>query len=76
MNNMFNLILCSALNITHHRNGGLLAALYYLVVAWGATVIGVFGIGGGAVFVPAMLMLPGMTAPIAVGSAFYGCLAM
>jgi uncharacterized membrane protein YfcA len=50
--------------------------MYYVVVFWGAGVIGVFGIGGGAVFVPAMLMLPGMKAPVAVGSVFFGCLFM
>ncbi|CAK0827655.1 unnamed protein product [Prorocentrum cordatum] len=38
--------------------------------AWGAFIIGCFGVGGGVIFVPAMLFLPGVEAPLAVGTTF------
>jgi len=47
--------------------------LYLLSVAWGSFIVGCFGVGGGAVFAPLMLFLPGMTPRLAVGTVFLGC---
>lgn len=46
--------------------------LYLVAVAWGSFIIGCFGVGGGAIFVPCMLMLPGMNPKLAVGTVFVG----
>jgi len=50
--------------------------LYLVAVTWGATIIGIFGIGGGAIFVPALLLLPGVTPTVAVGTVLLGCAPM
>eukprot|EP00405_Crypthecodinium_cohnii_P042109 CAMPEP_0206559724 /NCGR_PEP_ID=MMETSP0325_2-20121206/20570_1 /ASSEMBLY_ACC=CAM_ASM_000347 /TAXON_ID=2866 /ORGANISM="Crypthecodinium cohnii, Strain Seligo" /LENGTH=544 /DNA_ID=CAMNT_0054061291 /DNA_START=78 /DNA_END=1713 /DNA_ORIENTATION=- len=47
-------------------------ALYLVAVAWGALVIGCFGVGGGAVYAPLMLLLPGMNPQVVIGSIFCG----
>lgn len=44
--------------------------LYLVVVSWGAFIIGCFGVGGGAVFVPALLLLPGVRPADAVATVF------
>mmetsp|Transcript_8542 Transcript_8542/g.19009 ORF Transcript_8542/g.19009 Transcript_8542/m.19009 type:complete len:353 (-) Transcript_8542:55-1113(-) len=46
--------------------------LYLCSIAWGSLVIGIFGVGGSAIFVPIFLLLPGTTAQIAVGTIFLG----
>mmetsp|Transcript_65921 Transcript_65921/g.137647 ORF Transcript_65921/g.137647 Transcript_65921/m.137647 type:complete len:355 (-) Transcript_65921:773-1837(-) len=46
--------------------------LYLVAIAWGSFVIGVFGVGGSAIFVPLILLLPGMDSKIAVGTIFLG----
>lgn len=51
-------------------------ALYSLAVAWGAFMIGCFGVGGGAIFTSLLLLLPGMTPTVAAGSVFLGVLPM
>lgn len=50
--------------------------LYLAVVSWGSFIIGVFSIGGGALFLPALLFLPGMTVPVAMGVVYLGTLPM
>eukprot|EP00440_Ansanella_granifera_P012323 gb/GFBE01013395.1/.p1 GENE.gb/GFBE01013395.1/~~gb/GFBE01013395.1/.p1 ORF type:complete len:392 (+),score=54.99 gb/GFBE01013395.1/:1-1176(+) len=47
-------------------------ALVYLAIGWGAFIIGCFGVGGGAVMVPVMLFLPGVTPAVAVPTVFVG----
>eukprot|EP00931_Biecheleriopsis_adriatica_P057221 TRINITY_DN33936_c0_g1_i1.p1 TRINITY_DN33936_c0_g1~~TRINITY_DN33936_c0_g1_i1.p1 ORF type:complete len:403 (-),score=55.67 TRINITY_DN33936_c0_g1_i1:27-1235(-) len=46
--------------------------LYYVLVFWAAFTVGCFGLGGGAVFVPGMLFLPGMEPKLAVATVFVG----
>jgi uncharacterized membrane protein YfcA len=50
--------------------------LFYVAVAWGSFIIGVFGVGGGAVFVPVLSLLPGFTPQIAIGTVFAGAVPM
>lgn len=47
---------------------------YSVAAASGALIVGCFGIGGGAVFTPLLLMLPGITPTVAAGSVFVGLL--
>lgn len=44
--------------------------LFLLAISWGAFVIGVFAVGGGAIFMPAMLLLPKMTPKIGLGTMY------
>mmetsp|Transcript_63162 Transcript_63162/g.133323 ORF Transcript_63162/g.133323 Transcript_63162/m.133323 type:complete len:375 (+) Transcript_63162:124-1248(+) len=46
--------------------------LYLLAVGWGSFIIGCFGTGGGAVFAPILLLLPGMNPRVVVGTVFMG----
>jgi len=46
--------------------------LYYVGVAFGGFIIGCFGVGGGAVFMPLLLLLPGVTPAVAAGTVFCG----
>eukprot|EP00930_Biecheleria_cincta_P003229 TRINITY_DN104163_c0_g1_i1.p1 TRINITY_DN104163_c0_g1~~TRINITY_DN104163_c0_g1_i1.p1 ORF type:complete len:411 (-),score=74.75 TRINITY_DN104163_c0_g1_i1:115-1347(-) len=50
--------------------------LYLAAVGWGAFIIGCFGVGGGAVFVPTLLLLPGVRPADAVATVFLFCLPM
>ena len=45
---------------------------WYSAVAWGAFILGLFGVGGGVVFVPVLLMLPGLTPSVAVPTMYIG----
>lgn len=51
-------------------------ALWLVGVTWGSVVIGLFGIGGGAIFVPTLLFLPGMEVGVAVGTVMCGACPM
>lgn len=44
--------------------------------AAGAFIIGLFSMGGGVMFVPALLLLPGVTVPTAVSTVFVACIPM
>mmetsp|Transcript_56071 Transcript_56071/g.119373 ORF Transcript_56071/g.119373 Transcript_56071/m.119373 type:complete len:379 (-) Transcript_56071:706-1842(-) len=48
--------------------------LYLMAAAWGGFIVGCFGVGGGAIYAPLMLMLPGMEAQVAVGTVMVGVL--
>lgn len=50
--------------------------LYLVAASWGAFIIGCFGVGGGAVFVPALLLLPGVRPADAVATVFLFALPM
>eukprot|EP00746_Dinoflagellata_sp_MGD_P155513 gnl/MRDRNA2_/MRDRNA2_85420_c0_seq1.p1 gnl/MRDRNA2_/MRDRNA2_85420_c0~~gnl/MRDRNA2_/MRDRNA2_85420_c0_seq1.p1 ORF type:complete len:400 (+),score=75.63 gnl/MRDRNA2_/MRDRNA2_85420_c0_seq1:51-1202(+) len=50
--------------------------LWYTAIAWGAFILGVFSIGGGAIFVPSLLLLPGMTPAVAIGTCYAGAVPM
>eukprot|EP00928_Gymnodinium_smaydae_P084404 TRINITY_DN67686_c0_g1_i1.p1 TRINITY_DN67686_c0_g1~~TRINITY_DN67686_c0_g1_i1.p1 ORF type:complete len:298 (+),score=42.63 TRINITY_DN67686_c0_g1_i1:54-947(+) len=44
--------------------------LYLCAYAWGSWVIGAFGVGGGVIDVPLMLLLPSISPELAVGTCF------